>query len=60
MEYRLRLIAPRTEQIMTARNVRGSMIDGVQAGLLLNEGIFINANNTLRTDLPLGIERMIK
>ncbi len=42
------------------RNVRGAMTDGAQAALMLGEGLFINANNCLSSDLPLDVELMMK
>lgn len=41
-------------------NVRGAMTDGAQAGLMIDEGIFMNANNCLSCQLPLDVEKMMK
>ena len=35
------------------RNVRGAMTDGANAGLLIDEGMFMNPNQTLVGALPL-------
>ncbi len=41
-------------------NVRGAMTSGANAGLMIDEGIFMNANNTLSSDLPMDVELMMK
>ncbi len=40
------------------RNVRGAMTDGAQAGLMLDDGLFMNANNTLSCGLPLDVRKL--
>lgn len=35
------------------RNVRGAMVDGTNAGLVVEEGMFMNANGVLTSPLPL-------
>ena len=42
------------------RNVRGAMTDGAQAGLMLDEGIFMNANNVLSSELPYDVGQLMK
>ena len=42
------------------RNVRGAMTDGADAGLMLDEGLFMNANNVLSSNLPMDVEKMMK
>lgn len=42
------------------RNVRGAMTDGAEAAYLLDEGLFMNANNTLSANLPQDVEQMMK
>jgi 2,4-dienoyl-CoA reductase-like NADH-dependent reductase (Old Yellow Enzyme family)/thioredoxin reductase len=42
------------------RNVRGAMTDGAEVGLLLDEGLFMNSNNTLSADLPMDVALMMK
>jgi len=42
------------------RNVRGAMTDGAQAGLMLDDGIFMNANNVLSSGLPYDVEQLMK
>ncbi|MHB8278282.1 MAG: FAD-dependent oxidoreductase [Candidatus Humimicrobiaceae bacterium] len=42
------------------RNVRGAVIDGAEAGLLVDEGIFMNANNHLSSGLPIDVKFMME
>lgn len=42
------------------RNVRGAMTDGAQAGLLLDDGLFMNSNHTLCGNLPPDVQVMLK
>jgi len=42
------------------RNVRGAMTDGAQAGLILDDGLFMNANNVLSSELPFDVEQLMK
>lgn len=38
------------------RNVRGAVTDGANAGLTIEEGVTLNANNELISNLPTGID----
>jgi hypothetical protein len=40
-------------------NVRNAMTNGAEAGLLLDEGIFMNANGILSGGLPLDVEKQM-
>jgi len=42
------------------RNVRGAMTDGAEAGIMLDEGIFMNANGTLSSALPTDVKKQMK
>lgn len=42
------------------RNVRAAMTEGSEAAYILDEGLFMNANNTLSNYLPQDVERMMK
>jgi 2,4-dienoyl-CoA reductase-like NADH-dependent reductase (Old Yellow Enzyme family)/thioredoxin reductase len=42
------------------RNVRGAMTDGANAAYMLDEGLFMNANNTLSAALPMDVEKMVR
>jgi NADPH-dependent 2,4-dienoyl-CoA reductase/sulfur reductase-like enzyme len=42
------------------KNVRNAMTDGAEAGLMLDEGIFMNANGVLSYGLPLDVEKQMK
>jgi len=41
------------------RNVRGAMTDGAEAGLMIDDDIFMNANNVLSRGLPQDVKRMM-
>jgi NADPH-dependent 2,4-dienoyl-CoA reductase/sulfur reductase-like enzyme len=41
------------------RNVRGAMTDGANAGLMIDDGVFMNANNILSSTLPQDVRRMM-
>jgi len=41
------------------RNVRGAMTDGAEAGLMLDEGIFLNANGMLSGGLPTDVKKQM-
>ncbi len=38
--------------VVNVRNVRGAMTDGANAGIVIDEGVTVNANNQLISDLP--------
>ena len=42
------------------RNVRGAMTDGAEAALILDDDIFMNANNMLSCALPTDVKRQMK
>jgi hypothetical protein len=42
------------------RSVRCALTDAAQAGLSLDEGVFMNAINPLSADFPLDVELMMK
>lgn len=42
------------------RNVRGAMTDGAEAGLLIDDDIFMNANNVLSSALPVDVKIQMK
>lgn len=42
------------------RNVRGAMTDGAEAGLILDDDIFMNANGILSSALPTDVKFQIK
>ncbi len=42
------------------RNVRAAMTEGTDIAYMLDEGIFMNANNTLSSDLPYDVELMMR
>jgi len=39
-----------------ARNVRGAVTEGANAALVIEEGVMLNANNELISNLPTGID----
>jgi len=41
------------------RNVRGAMTDGAKAGLIIDDDIFMNANNVLSNALPIDVKKMM-
>jgi 2,4-dienoyl-CoA reductase-like NADH-dependent reductase (Old Yellow Enzyme family)/thioredoxin reductase len=41
------------------RNVRGAMTDGANAGLMIDDDIFMNANNVLSNALPQDVRKMM-
>ncbi len=41
------------------RNVRGAMTDGANVAYMLDDGLFMNANNTLSNNLPKDVEIMM-
>jgi hypothetical protein len=41
------------------RNVRGAMTDGAEAGLIIDDDIFMNANNVLSNALPKDVKKMM-
>ena len=42
------------------RNVRGAMTDGTNAALMLDDGLFMNANNMLSGNLPQDVALMMR
>ena len=42
------------------RNVRGAMTDGANAAYMLDEGLFMNANNVLSASLPMDVEKVMR
>ncbi len=42
------------------RNVRGAMTDGAEAGLMIDDDIFMNANHALSNALPADVRRMMR
>ena len=38
------------------RNLRGAVTDGANAGLVIEEGVTLNANNEIISNLPTGVE----
>jgi NADH:flavin oxidoreductases, Old Yellow Enzyme family len=42
------------------RNVRGAMTDGAEAGLIIDDDIFINANGRLSNALPLDVKLQMR
>jgi len=42
------------------RNVRGAMTDGANAGLMIDDDIFMNANGVLSNALPTDVKRQMK
>ncbi|MEA5002987.1 MAG: FAD-dependent oxidoreductase, partial [Christensenella sp.] len=42
------------------RNVRGAMTDGADMALMLGDGLFMNANNVLSSNLPMDVAKMMK
>jgi len=41
------------------KNVRNAMTDGAEAGIILDEGLFMNANGILSNDLPLDVKKQM-
>lgn len=41
------------------RNLRGAMTDGADAGLIVDDDVFMNANNILSSGLPRDVRRMM-
>lgn len=42
------------------RNIRGAMTDGANAGIMIDDKCFMNANGTLTTGYPMDVERQMK
>jgi 2,4-dienoyl-CoA reductase-like NADH-dependent reductase (Old Yellow Enzyme family)/thioredoxin reductase len=50
------LVAASIGDAKQVRNLRGAVTDGANAGLVIEEGVMMNANNEIISNLPTGVE----
>ncbi len=50
------LVAAKIGDAKQVRNLRGAVTDGANAGLVIQEGVMVNANNEIISNLPTGVE----
>ena len=50
------LVAAKIGDAKQVRNLRGAVTDGANAGLVIEEGAMVNANNEIISNLPTGVE----
>jgi hypothetical protein len=50
------LVVAKIGDVKNVRNLRAAVTDGANAGLVIEKGVTLNANNELISNLPTGIE----